>query len=244
MDSFPLYISEIMEVILATADIIAPGRAAEMGLPVIGRRAIGLRISPDIPVCFRVIASLPAFLKPGVLVRAVGQNEVNDDFKAQLMRSGQHRPEIIKRAEHWINITVICDVIAVIFHRGFEKGRQPDGINAQGGNMVQPGCNARQVANTIIITVAEAARVDLVYYRPAPPLAIDWLVRSLAGQLFSGFFCCLGGQFHFDDLIRVCWRLTTGNVINMFHTVYNLTPYCVLASQERAARIGEADKPL
>ncbi len=38
--------------------------------------------------------------------------------------------EIIERAEHRVNVAIVRHVIAEIFHRGGEEGRNPNAIDA------------------------------------------------------------------------------------------------------------------
>src|SRR5690606_33593831 len=76
---------EVMQIVLAAPSIEGPGRTAEDGEPVIGRRAIGLGVSPHIPVRAWVIAVLAAFTEPGMLVGGMADDLVDNDFEPQGM---------------------------------------------------------------------------------------------------------------------------------------------------------------
>src|SRR5690606_26723594 len=64
---------------------------------------------------------------------------------------------------------VIRHVIAEVFHRRFEEGRNPDGVHSQRADRGQSGGDARKIADAVIITIGEAARIYLVDGSPAPP---------------------------------------------------------------------------
>ena len=53
-----LLLQEIVQVVLAAPRLPLPGRAAEHREPVVGRRAVGLGVGPDVPVGLRVVARL------------------------------------------------------------------------------------------------------------------------------------------------------------------------------------------
>ena len=172
---------EIVQVILPAPRIPGPGRAAEHRLPVGRRRAVGLGIGPDIPVRLRVIATGAAFDEPGVLVRSVRIDLVNQDLEAEFVRAGDQRVEIGERAEDRIDIAIIADVVAEILHRTGEERRDPDRIDAERGDMVEPPGDTRKVADPVAIRIHEAARIDLVDRRAAPPFDRRVGVRCACG---------------------------------------------------------------
>ena len=94
---------------------------------------------------------------------------IDDHFQPQFMRPHHQRVEIRQRAELRIDVTVVADVIAHIVHRRGEKRRQPDRINAQRGDMLQPRGDPRQIADAIAIAVLKTARIDLIDHRTTPP---------------------------------------------------------------------------
>ena len=61
---------EVVQVILPPPAVPFPGRAAEHGNPIRGRRAIGLRIGPDIPIRLGIAAILAAFDEGRVLIQS------------------------------------------------------------------------------------------------------------------------------------------------------------------------------
>ncbi len=114
----------------------------------------------------------------------MGIDLVDQDLQAQLVRLGDHGIEIGQGAEHRVDRAVIGDVVAEVLHRRGEEGRDPDRIDTQRGDMVQPAGNAAQVAHAVAIAVLEAARVDLVDRRAAPPFGGLALLLWLHGTLY------------------------------------------------------------
>src|SRR5262249_39049307 len=78
---------------------------------------------------------------------------------------------------------VVGDVVAEVGHRRWEDGRDPDGIDAQPLQVVQPLGDARQVAYAVVIGVLKPARVDLVDDAALPPLG---LIHSLSVRPLRG----------------------------------------------------------
>src|ERR1035438_4083651 len=71
-----------------------------------------------------------------------------------------------------VYILVIRDVIAEVDLRRGIAGSEPDGVNAQLLQVVQPRGNAVQVADAVAVRVLKAARVDLVDDGVLPPVAL------------------------------------------------------------------------
>ena len=78
--------------------------------------------------------------------------------------------EISERAEQGIDRAVIGHVVAEILHRRDEERPDPDCVDAQFGNVIEPAHDPVQIVDAIIIAVEETERVDLIDHRAAPPL--------------------------------------------------------------------------
>ncbi len=166
-----------MQVVLSAPCVPGPRGAAKYRLPVRRWRTIGLRVRPHIPVGPGVVATTAAFQKPWMLVRGVRIDLVDDDAQLEFVGAGNQPVKIGEGAEHRIDVAVVGHVIAEITHRRGEVGRQPDGVHAQRGDVVEVRSNAGQVANAIMVGVGEAARVDLVDRRTQPPGRAAWGCR-------------------------------------------------------------------
>src|SRR6185437_8161783 len=104
------------EEILPAGLVEGPGAAhrREGAEPVVGRSAIGRRIGPDIPgsPCAAPVAL--RYEKPGVLRRAVVQNEVEDDANPATMRGVEQPVEIGEAAIDGIDGREVADVVTEI----------------------------------------------------------------------------------------------------------------------------------
>ena len=78
------------------------------------------------------------------------------------MGFGDEFVEIFKCAEHGVDVAVIADIVAEIFHGGFEERRDPDSIDAEAGYVVEFFCDAGEVTHAVSVCVEERAWVDLV----------------------------------------------------------------------------------
>ena len=73
---------KIVHIILPAPGIPCPCRAAKNRLPVIGRRTVCLGISPDVPVRFGIGPARAALGEPGVQIRCVRINLINQNLQA------------------------------------------------------------------------------------------------------------------------------------------------------------------
>ena len=114
---------EIVQVVLAAPGIPLPGRTAEDRLPVGGRRAIGARVGPDIPVGAWIVVMLTALDEPGMLVGSVRQHLVDDDLEPPGMGGLHQAVEVLESAEQRVDVPIVADVVAEVLHRRGEEGR-------------------------------------------------------------------------------------------------------------------------
>ena len=90
------------------------------------------------------------------------QHQVKDDANAATMRAVQELPEVVERAVFRGHIGVIGDVIAAIeLRRGIMRG-QPDRIDPQLSEIVEPLDYPAQIADAVAVAIGKAARIDLV----------------------------------------------------------------------------------
>ena len=84
--------------------------------------------------------------------------------------AGDELVEVGQGAEHRVDVLVVGDVVAVVvLRRAVDRG-EPDDVDAQRGEVVEPADDAAQVADAVAVGVGERARVDLVDDGAAPPL--------------------------------------------------------------------------
>jgi len=77
--------------------------------------------------------------------------------------------EIGERAEARIDATRVGDVVAEIGHRRGVDGRDPDRVDAEVSQIVEPPLDPLEVAYAVAVRVLKGAWVDLVDHGPLPP---------------------------------------------------------------------------
>ena len=160
---------KVVQVILPPAGIKLPCRAAEMAVPIGGRRSVRQRIGPDIPIGFVIVAALPGLLEPVVLIRRVRQHLIHDDLQPLVMGG---LDQAIKRRhipKKRVDSQIVRDVIAHISLRRGKDRRQPDAIDAKRGHMVQPAGDPVKIAHAITGAVLIGPRINLIDYGATPP---------------------------------------------------------------------------
>ena len=71
-------------------------------------------------------------------------DEVDHHLEAQAVRLGDQIVEILQRTEHRVDAAIIGHVVAEILHRGGEKGRYPDRVDTQRGDIGGGGGGGRR----------------------------------------------------------------------------------------------------
>ncbi|MCY1227182.1 hypothetical protein D9M72_394440 [compost metagenome] len=165
-----LLLQERMAVVLAGGRIEGPGRAAEIAEPVVGRPAVRCRVAPDVPVASRIAACAATLHEPRMTVRRVVGHEVQDELEPSRVGLLHQRIEAVQRAEARIDVAKIGDVVAEVGHRRGIDRRDPDGIDAERDQVIQPGANSAQVSDAIAVAVLKRARIDLIDDSALPPV--------------------------------------------------------------------------
>ncbi len=170
-----LLAAEQVQVVLAGGLVQLPGRAGEEALPVgrlrprrPGAHALTSR-APPVPVPSGVVGRAAGLHEPRVLVGGVVDHQVHDEPDAACVETGDQLVQLLQRAEGRVDVAVVADVVAVVvLRRGVQRG-QPEHVDAQVAQVVQPLQDAAQVTDAVAVGVREAPRVDLVDDRSGPP---------------------------------------------------------------------------
>src|SRR5207249_9159130 len=91
--------------------------------------------------------------KPGVPVRTVAPDLVDQNFEPERMRPRHQPVEIVEGAEYRIDSAEIGNVVAEIAHRRDEERRDPDGIDAEPGEVIEFANDSFDVADAVIVAV-------------------------------------------------------------------------------------------
>ncbi|MNF64488.1 hypothetical protein D3C84_462210 [compost metagenome] len=112
---------------------------------------------------------LACALEPRVLVGGVVDDQFGDHPQAAFVRLGDETPGIGHGAVVAVYAAVLGDVITVVAPwRGIER-QQPDGVDAQVGDVIELGDEAGKVANPVVVGVEIRFDVDLIDHRILVP---------------------------------------------------------------------------
>ena len=165
-----LLLVELVIVELVDGGDPLPRGAAEEGEPVVGRDAAfvrvragaGFAVVPDVPVVLGIGARAGGVDEPLVLVGGVVEDHVEDDADVALLGFGDEAVEVGEGAVLGVDVFVVGDVVAEVDLRRGVHGRDPDGVDAEGLEVVEALGDAVEVADAVAVGVLEGAGVDLV----------------------------------------------------------------------------------
>ena len=129
---------------------------------------VSLAVAPDVELAIRAVAILRG-LEPRVLGRGVVEHHVHHDADAAPVGGGDQLLEVRHGAVSRIDGAVVRHVIAVVHLRRYVDRRQPDGVDAQLLQIVQPPRHAGQIAVAVAGAVLKTLRINLVDDAVLPP---------------------------------------------------------------------------
>jgi hypothetical protein len=116
----------------------------------------------------------------------VAGDEVEQQTEAAGTRGGDQAVHILDAAERGVRRAVVGHVVAEVALRREVEGADPDRVHpAEPCDVVEAIEEARQVAEAVAVRAAEAAWIDLVGHRAAPP---GHGVAALLGRAGHGGF--------------------------------------------------------
>ena len=157
-----------MQIPLARALVVAPGRGREEGGPVVRLPAV-LPVAPDVVVAVGIFARGAGLHEPAVLVRGVVHHEVHDELYVPAVHLAQQLVEVLHRAELGHYLLVVADVVAHVRVRRIVHRAEPHGADAEALEIVEPRDDAPQVAYAVAVGVLKAPGIDLIKYALLPP---------------------------------------------------------------------------
>ncbi len=142
-----------------------PGPVGLLGIEEDDPRAVvfGVGIGPHIKVTGLGTRLGPARpLEPRVLVRGVVDHQLGNHPQAAVVGFGDKALGVGHGPVVRVHSLVLGNVIAVVAPRRRIERQQPDGVDAQLGDVVELGDQARKVADTVVVGVKERLDVDLI----------------------------------------------------------------------------------
>ena len=178
-----------MEIPLSHLGNIFPGGAAEDGAHIV-RRSIRPAVPPDIIVVVGVIPGFPRLPEPAVLVGAVVQGQIHQDADAPLFSFRNQLLHVRHSAEQRVNGAEIGNVVAVVHLGGGADGAQPDRVDTQRFQIIQPGQDAPQISHAAAGGILEALGVKLIEHGGFPPAAFGFVKNYVRHRflLYAQFF--------------------------------------------------------
>ena len=134
--------------------------------------AVG-RVAPhvEIPRC-RAGLRLAGPLEPGMLVGGVVDDEFGDDPQPAPVRLVDEAAEVAHRAVGWVDRAVVGNVVTVVAQRRGIERHQPDRIDAERGDVIEPLHQPTEVAHSVIVGILESLDVHLVDDGVLVPVAL------------------------------------------------------------------------
>jgi hypothetical protein len=132
----------------------------------------GVVVAPHVEVAVGALGVAAAGLEPGVLVRGVVHDEVDDHADAAGVGLAEQDREVVDVAELGQHRGVVADVVAAVTQRGGEERRQPEAVDAEPLQVVQLVDHAAEVADAVGVAVGEAADEHLVEDGALVPLGV------------------------------------------------------------------------
>ena len=108
-------------------------------------------------------------LEPGMLLGGVVDHEVGDHPHAPVARGADQLDEVAEAAEPRVDRVVVGDVVAVVAVGGRLERHQPEAVDAQPVEMVEPLDEPVEVADAVAVAVLEGLDVQAVEDRVLPP---------------------------------------------------------------------------
>jgi hypothetical protein len=107
--------------------------------------------------------------EPRVLDRRVRRDQIEQDAETAFVRRGHQRVEVAERAELRVDRRVVRNVVAEVREGRRVDGGQPEGIDAQPHEVIEPLRDPAKIAHAVAVGVLERPWIDLVDHRVTPP---------------------------------------------------------------------------
>src|SRR6185437_10969044 len=110
-------------------------------------------IGPDVPVAMLRVRRASSVAKPGVGIRGVIDDEIDDDANAALSAAVGEFHEIAERAVSLVDTIIVGNVVTVVLARRWLKRHQPDRGHSQSVQIVETSQQLFEVADALAVGV-------------------------------------------------------------------------------------------
>ena len=128
-----------------------------------------------------IVSGAACFDEPGVLIGRVVEDELDDHAQAACVRLIQKALEIAQRAVAGMNVRVVGNVVPVVFERRGIHRLQPETVDAERRDVIEPGREAWKIADPVVVAVSERFDVELIKNRVLVPQRIGGSVHRHRG---------------------------------------------------------------
>jgi hypothetical protein len=90
-----------------------------------------------------------------MLIGRVVDDQVGDDADRAIGRGRDHLPEVARRPEAAVDPVEVGDVVAVVALTARVERHQPQAVDAESGEVVEPVREPRQIAAAVAVGVQE-----------------------------------------------------------------------------------------
>ena len=126
-------------------------------------------VGPDVAIRVFVALRTLAFLEPRMLLTRVPRHQVEQYVDAARVRLMEQFDQIVIGAVPWRDFAVVAHVIAGVFEWRIVARVDPQGVAAQGCDVVEFAGDAGDIPDAVAIRITEALRVDLIEHRGIKP---------------------------------------------------------------------------
>ena len=116
-------------------------------------RIAGGVVAPDVVVAVGRVGVLAGLLEPAVLIGGVVHHEVGDDPQAAGMRRVEEGLDVLDRAVVPVDRGEVGDVVPVVLQRRGVHRQQPDAVDAEVADVVEPLDHAAEVTDAVGVAV-------------------------------------------------------------------------------------------
>ena len=163
---------EAVPVELAALDVVGPVGLLGVHEDDAGVVVAGVVVGPHVEVPVGALGVRAGGLEPGVGVRGVVDDHVDDDADSALVGLVDQLAEVLHRPVAGVDGRVVGDVVAAVADgRGIE-GWDPHAVHAQPRQVVQTGDEPTQVPDPVSVGVCEGSQQRLVEDGCAEPLGV------------------------------------------------------------------------
>ena len=140
---------------------------------------------PEVPRAASRLAAGACFSEPRVLVRGVVDHEIHQDPQAVLSRLLNQLHEVAARPVARVHAVEVADIVAVVpVRRRMERG-EPDRIDAEVLEVLEPPNEPLEVADAVAARVEERLHLEAIDHRVLVPAVFDHRAPRTAGSTRS-----------------------------------------------------------